>query len=170
VTVRLDHAPVRRAVIVRTPVEEAFTVFTEEIDAWWPRTHHIGGSPMRRIVMEGRAGGRCYTQHVDDTECDWGQVLVWEPPHRFVFAWRITHEWRSQPGLDRCSEVEVRFRAVAGGTRVEVEHRGFDRHGPGGDVMRSAVDAQNGWTTVLARFTERANRQDAGTPGGGAEP
>lgn len=165
-TIRLDHVPVRRAVVVRAPVEEAFTVFTEEIDSWWPRTHHIGGSPMRRIVMEGQAGGRCYTEHVDGTECDWGQVLVWEPPHRFVFAWRITHDWRSQADLTRCSEVEIRFSAVPDGTRVDVEHRGFDRHGPGGDMMRKAVDGPNGWTVVLARFTDRANGESAVPPGG----
>ena len=39
-------------------------------------------------------------------------------------------------------------------------------HGPGGDVMRTAVDAPNGWTTVLARYTEQANGEDA-VPSGG---
>ena len=104
-------------------------------------------------------GGRCYTQHVDGTERDWGHVLVWEPPNRFVFAWQITHAWENQSDLSRCSEVEVTFASLADrATRVEVEHRHFERHGDGSGAMRAAVDAPNGWTAVLAMFVARLNR------------
>jgi hypothetical protein len=27
---------------VKASVEHAFRVFTEDMDSWWPRTHHIG--------------------------------------------------------------------------------------------------------------------------------
>jgi hypothetical protein len=151
----LDQAPVRKTVIVHASVEDAFAVFTDEIDAWWPRTHHIGTTPMRRIVMEGRLDGRCFTEHTDGSEREWGRVIAWDPPRRFVLAWQITHEWGSQPDLSRCSEVEVRFLSHVGrATRVELEHRHFDRHGSGGEAMRGVVDASNGWTRVLGLFTD----------------
>ena len=81
-----DDLPVRKSVTVRAQPARAFEIFTREIDTWWPRTHHIGKSPMRRVLVEERAGGRCYTEQEDGTECDWGKVLVWDPPRRFVMA------------------------------------------------------------------------------------
>ena len=154
-----DDQPVRKSVIVRTRPERAFEIFTREIDTWWPRSHHIGKSPMRRVEIEERAGGRCYTEQEDGTECDWGSVLVWDPPHRFVMAWQITHEWGYEPSLAKSSEVEVSFTpAVGGGTQVDLVHRFFNRHGSGGDTMRAGVGAPNGWTGILQLFAERADQ------------
>jgi uncharacterized protein YndB with AHSA1/START domain len=154
-------APVRQTITVNASVERAFRVFTADIDAWWPRTHHIGKSPMRKAIIEGRAGGRCYTEQEDGTECDWGQILVWDPPKRLVLAWQITHEWGYQPDLAQSSEVEVRFTPVAGGaTRVDLEHRHFERHGAGAASMRTAVTSEGGWSALLRLFAthvERAN-------------
>jgi uncharacterized protein YndB with AHSA1/START domain len=128
-------------------------VFTEGIDTWWPRTHHIGKSPMKKAIVEGRPGGRCYSEQADDTECDWGSVLVWEPPHRFVLAWKITPQWQYEPDLAKSSEVEVRFTPEPDGfTRVDLEHRHFERHGTGADVMRTAVDDEKGWNGLLQLF------------------
>ena len=151
--------PVRKSIIVDIPPRDAFEVFTDEVDSWWPRTHHIGKSPMRRVIIEPRAEGRCYTEQEDGTECDWGRVLVWDPPRRLVLAWQITHEWGYQPDLSKSSEVDVRFTPVANGTRVDLEHRGFERHGAGGAAMRASVDAPNGWTTILSLYGQRASAE-----------
>jgi len=75
-------APVRRSVVVRASAERAFSIFTDDFDSWWPRSHHIGSSPMKKALIEGRVGGRCYSQQEDGTDCPWGQILVWEPPSR----------------------------------------------------------------------------------------
>ena len=159
-------APVRKSIVVRASVERAFRVFTEGMDSWWPRTHHIGASPMRRAIVEPRRGGRCYSEQVDGTECDWGTVLAWEPPYRLVMAWQVTHEWGYEPELARSSEVEVRFTPQPdGSTRVDLEHRHLDRHGPGAGSMRASVDSPNGWGALLALFAAQA---EAPAPGGGA--
>jgi uncharacterized protein YndB with AHSA1/START domain len=151
-------APVRKTIDVSARPERAFQIFTQEIDTWWPRTHHIGKSPMRRAVIEGHAGGRCYTEQEDGTDCDWGSVLAWDPPRRFVMGWQITAEWTFEPNPAKASEVEVTFTSLAnGGTRVDLEHRFFARHGVGGAPMRASVDAPNGWTGLLVLFAERAN-------------
>ena len=147
-------APVRKSVTVRAEQADAFRIFTTEMDSWWPRSHHIGKSPMKRVIIEPKTGGRCYTEQDDNTECDWGSVLAWEPPRRFVMAWQITHQWQFQPDLAKSSEVEVTFTALADGrTRVDLEHRHFERHGDGGAAMRTGVDSPNGWGDLLALYT-----------------
>jgi len=150
-------APVTKTISVNASPERAFHVFTAGYDTWWPRSHHIGKSPMKKAIIEGKAGGRCYTEQQDGTECDWGRVLVWEPPHRLVIAWQITHEWGYQPDLAQSSEVEVRFTPEGAGTRVDLEHRHLDRHGAGAAAMRTAVDSPNGWGGLLQLYAARAS-------------
>jgi uncharacterized protein YndB with AHSA1/START domain len=155
-----DDTPVLKSITVRANPERAFEIFTREIDSWWPRTHHIGKSPMLRIEIEERAGGRCYTEQEDGTESDWGSVLVWDPPRSFVMAWQITHEWGYEPSLAKSSEVEVTFTPVAtGGTRVDLVHRFFTRHGAGAASMRAGVDTPNGWSGMLRLYAARADEQ-----------
>lgn len=160
----IEHV-VRKAVSVGVGVEEAFRIFTADFDSWWPRSHHIGKSPMRRAVIEGRAGGRCYSEQVDGTECDWGSIVVWEPPHRFVMAWQITASWQFEPNVAKSSEVEVRFIPESErATRVELEHRHFERMGPDGAAMRRSVGSPEGWSGVLDLFARRVAGADVVAP------
>ncbi|HEX2453725.1 MAG TPA: SRPBCC family protein [Vicinamibacterales bacterium] len=154
----VNDPPVCKSITVKASAARAFEVFTAGFDSWWPRSHHIGKSPMTRAILEGRVGGRCYTEQADGTECDWGRVLVWEPPHRFVMAWQITGaHWQYEPDIAKSSEVEVRFTPVEdGSTRVDLEHRHFNRYGADADAMRQAVSAPNGWSGLLQLFATRA--------------
>ena len=158
-------APVRKSVTVKATPQHAFRVFTEEFDTWWPRSHHIGKAPLEKAVVETRLHGRCYGRSTDGTECDWGTVTVWEPPHRFVLAWQITAAWQFEPDLAKSSEVEVRFTPEAdGSTRVDLEHRHFHRHGTGADAIRTSVDSPNGWTGLLQLFATRAGQTSVSEP------
>lgn len=152
-------APVQKSITVRADPARAFKVFTEDFDSWWPREHHIGNSPLKRAVIESKVGGRCYNEQQDGTDCDWGQILVWDPPHRFVLAWKITPDWKYQPDLALSSEIEVTFTAVAGGTRVDLEHRHFERQGPGAAQMRAGVDSPNGWGALMQLYADRVQRE-----------
>jgi uncharacterized protein YndB with AHSA1/START domain len=148
---------VRKTVTVRASPARAFAVFTEGIDTWWPRSHHIGEGPLAETVIEPRVGGLCYGRSADGTVCPWGTVLAWEPPDRLAFAWQITGEWKYEPDLAKSSEVEVRFTRVdASQTRVDLEHRHFERHGAGADAMRTSVDSENGWGHILELFSRKA--------------
>ncbi len=147
---------VQKSITVAASPQRAFEVFTAGIDSWWPRSHHIGKSPMTQGVIEGFVGGRCYSRQEDGTECDWGQILAWEPPSRLVMAWMITEAWGYQPDLAKSSEVEIRFSALEdGGTRVDLEHRGFERMGPGGETMRTTVESPGGWAMLLQLYGAR---------------
>lgn len=153
------YAPVLKSVTVKANVERAFKVFTEGFDSWWPRSHHIGSAPMRRAIMECRKDGRCYSEQVDGAECDWGRILIWEPPVRFVMAWLINAEWKYESDLTKTSEVEVRFAPAGEGlTRIELEHRHFERMGSGGESMRKGVEAPMGWTDLLRLYIETVER------------
>ena len=155
-------SPVRKTITVKTPPERAFRLFTSGFDSWWPRTHHIGKVPMKKAILETKVGGRCYTEQTDGSECDWGKVLVWEPPKRLLIAWMITHEWGFEPDAAKASEVEVLFSPDgSGGTRVDLEHRNFSRLGDGGPTMRKAVDGEGGWTTLLNLFAAQAEKETA---------
>jgi uncharacterized protein YndB with AHSA1/START domain len=153
------NAPVRKSVKVGASLEQAFRVFTQGFDTWWPRTHSIGGSPLQAAVIEGKVGGRCYQRSVDGSECDWGRILVWEPPSRFVLAWQLNPQWQHEPDITRASEVEITFTSEADGlTRVDLEHRHFDRHGAGADQMRRGVDSPEGWGGLLQMYAAMAGR------------
>ena len=164
-TTTIDHTldvPVCKSITVKASANRAFEVFTEGFDTWWPRSHHIGKSPMKKAILEGKIGGRCYSEQMDGTDCDWGQILVWEPPQRFVIAWQISPGWGYEPDLAKSSEVEVRFTPEPdGSTRVDLEHRYFQRHGEGAEAMRTAVDGQMGWGELLQAFATRVEQAAA---------
>lgn len=149
----MNPAPVRKTLTVRATPETAFRVFTEGFDRWWPRSHHIGKAELARAIIEPKAGGRWYEVGVDGSECPWGEVLAWEPPGRLLLAWRLNAQWEYDPDL--LTEVEVRFTALDDGqTRVDFEHRGFERMGAGGEAARAGVDSPSGWGAILAAFKD----------------
>ena len=150
------------SVTVDAPADLAFAVFTEDIASWWPPEHHILQGPLTSMVFEPRAGGRVYDVGEDGTECQWGHVLVHEPPHRVVFSWDISLQWRIESDPGRTSEVEVRFiPEEANRTRVELEHRHLDRHGDGWEGMRDAVGSPEGWGLGLRSFSRRVEHAAA---------
>jgi uncharacterized protein YndB with AHSA1/START domain len=155
-TERISYTPVRKSITVKVTPDRAFRVFTDEIDSWWPRSHHIGKAPMSKNLIEGRPGGRCFSEHTDGTSCQWGTILLWNPPHRFTLAWQVGPSWQREPDLAKSSEVEVTFTPEGDGlTRVDLEHRYFERHGPGFEAMRTAVDDPEGWNGLLRSFEAR---------------
>ena len=144
---------VRRTITVAAPQARAFDVFTARFGTWWPKEYSIGEADMADFVMEPRVGGRWYEVGADGTECDTGRVLVFDPPDRLVFAWHLNAEFQYDPDPDRASEVEVRFISVGPSeTRVELEHRGFERHGDGATSVRGGVDS--GWSYILDLYAK----------------
>ena len=153
----ISIAPVRKTIVVVATPHEAFEVFTAGIDRWWPKTHGIGSAPLRRSVIEPFVGGRWYSEHEDGSEAVIGHVLGWQPGERFVVSWEINAEWKPDARATFASEVEVRFLAQADGrTRVELEHRHFERMGEAaGQIMRNGVD--EGWPGLLELFAKTAS-------------
>ncbi len=137
---------IQKSIEVSLGVEDAFRVWTEKMDLWWPKHGHTrSGTTATTLVMERWAGGRLFERTDQGQEFEWGTVVVWEPPERLVYTWFL--------GADetRPTEIEVRFAAEGlETTRILVEQRmlrlepsHWDRRAPG---FRRA------WDEVLHAF------------------
>ena len=150
---------VTASIVVEAPIERAFSVFTDDIGSWWPSTHHILEAELAEMVFEPRVGGHIYDRGSDGSESRWARVLAYEPPDRIVFSWDINLQWQLESDPARTSEVEVRFIAeTPERTRLELEHRGIERHGEGWEQMHAAVGSPNGWNGGLEAFAQRLQR------------
>lgn len=151
------ESTVKKSIVVRAPVAQAFKVFTERFDAWWPRAHHIGKVEPFTAVLEGREGGRFYERGADGTECEWGRVLVYAPPTRVTLAWHLDPSFAYDPDPARASRVEVSFHDEGGGrTRVELVHSELERHGAGWEKLREGIGSAGGWPGILEAFAATA--------------
>jgi uncharacterized protein YndB with AHSA1/START domain len=144
---------VRRDIVVEASSEKAFSVFTERLGDIKPPEHNLLEAPIAETVFEPRVGGHIYDRATDGTVCRWARVLVYDPPRRVVFSWDIGPTWQLETNPENASEVEVRFiEEAADRTRVELEHRNIDRHGPGWEAVADGVGHDQGWPLYLARF------------------
>lgn len=146
---------VRKEIVANAAVDDAFRVFTERFGDFKPPEHNMLGKPIAETVFEARVGGHIYDRADDGSECRWARVLEYEPPTRVVFSWDIGPTWQIESDPSRTSEVEVRFIAEGPSrTRIELEHRHLDRHGPGWEGVRAGVDGDGGWPLYLQRYAD----------------
>jgi len=154
--------PIRESVTVRTDRRRAFDLFTKGMGTWWPVADYsravsefeADGVHVTRLEFQPRPGGAILEHLSDGRVLPWGEVTEWDPPARVVMAWR-PHALPEPP-----TEVEVTFDERDGATRVELEHRGWERLSDGfrEDLYPIYV---RGWTTTLARFAAAADRDRA---------
>ena len=116
----------RVSVSVKATAEEAFRVFTEEIDRWWRHGLKFRNAPLGRSVLhiEPKVGGRFFETMTGDGQTrviETGRVVAYEPPRRLVFEWRATNFAPTEK-----TEVEVLFQPQGRGTLVTVCHRGWN--------------------------------------------
>jgi uncharacterized protein YndB with AHSA1/START domain len=155
VSIQADGTTVVLSIVVDAPLERAFHVFVDDFDRIKPREHNMLAVDIQETVFEPRVGGRIVDRGVDGSECRWARVLVFEPPDRLVFSWDISPQWQIESDPEKTSEVEVRFIAESPErTRVELEHRNLDHHGPGWDAARDGVAGDQGWPLYLRRYAD----------------
>jgi uncharacterized protein YndB with AHSA1/START domain len=159
----LRRPPVRQATMVRSDLRHTFDSFVTTIGVWWPVRQFSGGRDRTRdVTIEPRTGGRVYETWADGTQIDWGTLLAWEPPQRFVMTWNNT---------PAPTEVEFTFSALGPAlTRVAVEHRGWealtdeqlaqDCALPGG---YSAGAHAKGWAMILQSLADAIAGQSRAT-------
>ncbi len=144
--------PLRISFEVACSAEHAFETWTSGISRWWPQDHTVTGHA-DLIVLQAEVGGRIYERTSEGVEHDWGEVTVWKPPTQLSYRWHL--------GRDRADATEVEIRFLAQGadvTRVEIEHRGWDRLGTGGEEWREQNRA--GWRTLLPHFEAAVSKGD----------
>jgi Activator of Hsp90 ATPase homolog 1-like protein len=146
---QLRRPPIRQHTIVRSDAAHTFDAFVRTIGAWWPvRPFSIGQERVAEVVFERRLGGRVYEAWDDGEQVTWGHVLAWDPPAGFTMSWEI---------LPATTEIQLTFRALGPAlTRVELEHRGWERLTEEQLAQATAVPGgySAGWARVLAAFAE----------------
>jgi uncharacterized protein YndB with AHSA1/START domain len=155
------------AVLVRVPQQQAFRIFTEEIDAWWRGGLKYRMGKRRSVVhLEPKLGGRLFESfetgsgsHVKET----GRVTCWEPPSRLVLEWRAVNF-----APDEKTVVEVLFESSASGTLVTVRHSGWSSIRPD-HPARHGQEAQSfirgmglWWGDLMSSLRERCAREEYG--------
>jgi uncharacterized protein YndB with AHSA1/START domain len=144
--------PIRLAFEVDCSVDDAFAVWTDRIAQWWPRDHTVSAEEGLTVVLEARPGGRIFERRASGVEHDWGAVTIWEPPSRLGYTWHLNRD-RSD-----ATDVEIRFVPRGEGTtRVEIEHRGWERLGADGERWRDGN--RGGWATLLPHYVAAATRR-----------
>ena len=140
--------PIVKQVQVGVPPEVAYSVFTEEIAAWWPlATHSVGGERATSVKVDARVGGLVEEVGIDGPLRIWGTVTDWSPPSLFGFTFH--------PGVsaEQAGHVSVRFSASDGGTTVELTHGGWE-NSTGGQSRRESYNS--GWDVVLGAYVTAA--------------
>jgi uncharacterized protein YndB with AHSA1/START domain len=146
---------VRHEILVKAPVERAFSVFVNDIGSFKPREHNLLNVDIAETIFEPRVGGHVYDRGVDGSECRWARVLAYEPPDRLVISWDINQRWQIETDPDKTSQVEITFIAeTPQATRVMLEHRNLDRHLDGWEAVRDGVDSDAGWSLYLRRYAD----------------
>lgn len=140
--------PLRFEFEVGCPVQRAFDLWACETTRWWPHGHSVSAHEGLSVHFEPQPGGRIFERTPDGAEHEWGEVLVWEPPSRLVYLWHLR--------FDRAdaTEVELCFEPAPSGTRVTLEHRGWERLGAKGPERRERNE--RGWGGVLVHYREAA--------------
>jgi uncharacterized protein YndB with AHSA1/START domain len=146
-------SPATASVEVPCAPEVAFQLFTAEIGSWWKRgTNYWNDADKgQEYRLEPGVGGRLVEVYDPETGDGYevGRVLVWEPGRRLVFTWRQA-DWKPS----EFTEVEVRFAAAGAGTRVTVEHGGWDRLSTGGAGLSAGYS--HGWDELLHLYAQNA--------------
>ncbi|HEY8089596.1 MAG TPA: SRPBCC domain-containing protein, partial [Polyangiaceae bacterium] len=112
------------AVSVRVAVsrEDAFDVFTREIDLWWRhgQKFRIAGRRRGTLHLEPGVGGRLFEtfeQSTGSRTIEVGRMTGWDPPGRLAFEWQGVNFKPHEKTF-----VEVLFEPSGEGTLVTVRH------------------------------------------------
>lgn len=147
---------INKELVIAASQETCFNVFTQKMDSWWPRDHHVGKSPMCEMLLEAKPEGRWYSKHEDGSEVNVGTVLTYDPYSLLVLNWQINADFQYDPNV--FTEVAVRF--IAEGpktTRVKMEHKDLDRMGQGGKAVESM---DSGWGFIMNLYKDAAEHDN----------
>lgn len=149
----INLSEINKEVLVEASQQTAFKVFTERMDLWWPRTHHIGKTDLAEIVLEPFVNGRWYAKHVDGSRSDNGYVISYNPYGLLILAWQINGDFECDPDL--VTEVVVEF-IVEGPktTRVKLAHKDLQKLGND----KAVAGMNTGWGMILELFKQLAEQ------------
>jgi len=141
---------IRKSLWLELAPDAAFRLFCEDIGEWWPRGFAEGS----KLVLAGRVGGRLFERRTDGTEYEIGRVTAYEPPSVVAFTWKA-------PSWSRSTQVEIRLKQERNGTRLELEHGGWETD-PKINEYKDNYDT--GWETILEQYQAAVRARLGGGP------
>lgn len=137
----------------------AYSLVVDKLDEWWvsPFSRNpVVPDPVKEVAIEPYAGGVCYELSESGTRRIWGTVLSIEDPLFLRMAWQVAPNCCPIADPGAASRVVIQFREADHGTRLEVIHGEFVRHGPNGDQFRDFMQSEHGWPLMLANLSHAA--------------
>lgn len=144
--------PIEKSISVPLSPQEAFALFTDGIEKWWPGASHsvsAGNGKSPKKITFGTHKGDAITEVTDEGETVlWGHVITYDPGKYLAFTWF--------PGKteDDATVVTVTFKETENGTQCDLTHGGFDILGDLADAVSTSY--LTGWDMVLGCFVSAA--------------
>jgi hypothetical protein len=159
-----DTGTIRRQIVVDAPIDRAFAVFTERFGDFKPPEHNLLAAPHRQDGVRARGGGQHRRPGRRRQRVPLGANPGLRPPGPGRVQLGHQPRWQVETDPEQTSEVEVRFIAeTPQRTRLELEHRNIDRHGPGWEAVSEGVAGDGGWPLYLNRYADLVTTGRAAT-------
>lgn len=140
--------PIKKTLTVPLSAADAFALFTNEMDKWWPKDPFSVKGAKSTVTFPNRKNGDIIETGEDGSKNVWGTLIAYEPGKYLAFSW---HPGRDP---DEATMVTVSFTETQDGTRCDLTHGGFDILGDTADAVSTSY--LRGWDTVLGCYASAA--------------
>lgn len=152
--------PLKDTVTVDLALDAAFELFTAGFGSWWPAEFSWSQPDLLQATgMDCRLHGMLSETGPHGFRIDWGRITSWDPPSSLSFLWQISADRVPISDPNQASVVTVTFTGTNEGTRVDVIHDEWDRHGAGAQDYRDAFT--QAWPMALDRYRQAAGSATA---------
>ncbi|WP_417670667.1 SRPBCC domain-containing protein [Roseibium sp.] len=142
------------------PRDEIFALLVDHPETWWqPIGPDEYSEDAETVTITPYSGGVCDQTAKDGTRLVWGTVLSIEAPLYLRLAWQLTSQGEAIADPAASSRVMMTLRGAGEGTRLEVVHSDFIRHGEDAQACRDFMCSENGWPLLLKRLEEAAKKR-----------
>ncbi len=142
------HDPIEKSLTVPLSPAEAFALFTNDMDTWWPKASHSVTGAKAKVTFPSYKDSEITEDGEDGTRVVWGKLIAYEPGVYLAFTW---HPGRTEQDA---TVVTVTFTQTAEGTRCDLTHGGFDILGDTADAVSTSY--LHGWDMVLGCYASAA--------------
>lgn len=140
---------VERNILIDAPPERVWQGWVDEINAWWSRPYYIDAERVTGLRFEPRLGGLFVEEWGQDAGYLIGQIIEWLPPRRLAYTWSE----KSWSGITTIVRLEL-F-PEGDGTRLALQHEGFERLPDGADQRAGYEKGQADLLDKLKAYIEK---------------
>ena len=148
--------PIIKSIEVPCSQEEAFEVFLNKMDSWWPldrfTTSAMAGAPAKSIRVEAKQGGNIVEIGSDGAETLWGTIKSYDP-HGFLSM--EFHVPQPDENVESRSLLELQFTALGDDrTRVKLTQSSWEALGEMAEQMHGGYS--EAWIMIFEQAYKSA--------------